>query len=110
MFTRLATVVLLALPAIMALPSSSPSDSCSGGTVMCCNDASESEPSPNQGILGTLLGLGLGDLNVPVNVNCVPVSVLGADGESCAGQVACCSNNNVNALVALDCTPLNVSV
>ncbi|KAG6863083.1 hypothetical protein C0993_000249, partial [Termitomyces sp. T159_Od127] len=79
----------------MAIPTSSPSDSCSGGEVMCCNDASDSEPSSNQGILGSLLGLGLGSLDIPVNVNCNPITVLAASGQSCTGQVACCNNNNV---------------
>ncbi|KAG6878197.1 hypothetical protein C0993_010958, partial [Termitomyces sp. T159_Od127] len=68
MLARLATVILFVLPAITAIPTqgSSASESCTTGSLMCCNDATKADPFNNQGVLGTLLGFGFGGLNIPI--------------------------------------------
>ncbi|KAG6902364.1 hypothetical protein C0995_000926 [Termitomyces sp. Mi166 len=115
MFARLVTIVLLVLPSI-AVPtdgystSDSTAPSCSSGEVMCCDDATKAGPASAGSILGTLLGASLGSLTVPLSVKCIPVTGIGADGESCAAQTACCEHNNINGLVSVACTPINVNV
>ncbi|KAH0588763.1 hypothetical protein H2248_004566 [Termitomyces sp. 'cryptogamus'] len=126
MFARLATLVLCVLP-VLAVPTNAPAGSCTTGEVMCCNSANNADPSNQaQGLAGILEGLigitipldGMHEhiffpitnsgLNISI-VKCIPVNVIGANGQSCTGQVACCANNNVNALVSLQCMPLNIN-
>ncbi|KNZ74873.1 Fruiting body protein SC3 [Termitomyces sp. J132] len=107
MFARLATLVLCVLP-VLAVPTNAPAGSCTTGEVMCCNSANNADPSNQaQGLAGILEGL-IG-ITIPLDVKCIPVNVIGANGQSCTGQVACCANNNVNALVSLQCMPLNIN-
>ncbi|KAH0588764.1 Fruiting body protein SC1 [Termitomyces sp. J132] len=108
MSARFATLVFFVLP-ILAVPTSVPSGSCTTGEVMCCNNAEKVDPYNSQCIAGILTSL-IGGVNLPIDVQCVPVAAKeGVDGQSCTGQVACCSKNNINALVSLQCIPINVN-
>jgi hypothetical protein len=75
--------------------------SCSIGSLQCCNIVS----SANNPTVGALLGL-LGIVvppNTTVGINCTSLSPTG----SCSAIATCCTNNNFNGLVALNCSQPN---
>ncbi|PFH49489.1 hypothetical protein AMATHDRAFT_147546 [Amanita thiersii Skay4041] len=44
-------------------------------------------------------------------VTCNPIAGwFGISGNSCNAQTVCCENNSFNGVVALGCTPINVSL
>ncbi|ESK81797.1 hydrophobin [Moniliophthora roreri MCA 2997] len=55
-------------------------------------------------------GVVVQDLNIPIGVQCNPISVIGVGGNSCTQQPVCCDNNNFNGVVAIGCTPINVNL
>jgi hypothetical protein len=75
-----------------------------------------------------LLPINLQGTNVPVGVNCDPINVIGAGGNSCSQQTVCCENNNFvrlllvplplplltaynqSGLIAIGCTPINIGL
>lgn len=51
-----------------------PSGSCNTGSQMCCNSVQSSTTQAVASLAG-ILGLNLGGLNIPVGINCSPISV-----------------------------------
>jgi hypothetical protein len=51
----------------------------STGTAQCCQNVenSSSVSSATKGLIFTLLGLDISDLNVPIGTGCAPLSILG---------------------------------
>ncbi|KAK0200366.1 hydrophobin-251 [Desarmillaria ectypa] len=110
MFSRAfaATVVMIATltTSVMSAPASG--SQCNTGDIQCCNSM-QSASNPGVATLLGLLGLVL-DPNTNVGVTCSPITVIGVSGTNCASQPVCCENNNFNGLVALGCTPINISL
>ncbi|TFK32263.1 fungal hydrophobin-domain-containing protein [Crucibulum laeve] len=88
-------------------PSGSP-NTCSTGPVQCCNKVTQAN-DPVAALLIGLLGIIVGG-DVAVGLTCSPLSVIGIGGNSCSAQTVCCSNNNFNGLIAIGCTPINISL
>ncbi|EAU86723.2 hypothetical protein CC1G_06484 [Coprinopsis cinerea okayama7 len=112
MFSKVITTISLC--ALFLGVSAAPSDSnqCNGGQVQCCNKVQDSK-SLDAGVKGLLgvLNIDLSQLTGQVGVTCTAVNVVGVGGGShCSNQAVCCNNNNFNGVVALGCTPINVSV
>ncbi|ESK88584.1 hydrophobin 2 [Moniliophthora roreri MCA 2997] len=82
---------------------------CNTGDIQCCNTVDNSHNKDIEKLLG-LLNIGVQDLNVPIGLNCNPISVIGIGGNSCTQQPVCCDDNNFNGLVAVGCTPVNVNL
>ncbi|ESK89606.1 hydrophobin [Moniliophthora roreri MCA 2997] len=82
---------------------------CSTGPVHCCNSVQAANSPTAAGLLG-LLGIAIQSVTGQVGVTCSPISALGLGGNSCSAQTVCCENNNFNGIVALGCTPINVSL
>ncbi|KAL5480459.1 hypothetical protein ACEPAI_1729 [Sanghuangporus weigelae] len=84
--------------------------SCSTGPVQCCDSVQSASSSEASNMLG-LLGVALQDVNVPVGLNCIPISVIGAgSGGTCNAQTVCCENNQFNGLVNIGCSPINIGL
>ncbi|TFK37342.1 hydrophobin, partial [Crucibulum laeve] len=83
----------------------------STGDLQCCNSTQDSQnlSSTVLGIFG-LLGIDVSSITALVGVTCTPITVIGLGGNSCSAQAVCCSNNSFNGLVALGCTPVNLSL
>ncbi|KAF5377897.1 hypothetical protein D9615_006824 [Tricholomella constricta] len=105
MFARLSAALLIALPLLVAAGGSQ----CSSGNQQCC-DSVQSSDDANVAALLSSLSIPIQDVNVPIGINCIPVSAFGVAGTSCNTQTVCCENNNFNGVVAIGCTPINVSV
>ncbi|KAL5501083.1 hypothetical protein ACEPAH_9470 [Sanghuangporus vaninii] len=84
--------------------------SCSTGPVQCCNSVQPASSNDASNMLG-LLGVALQDINVPVGLNCIPISVIGAgSGGTCNAQTVCCENNQFQGLVNIGCSPINIGL
>ena len=75
MFSRALVVITLAVAAV-ASPTGR-SDVCSTGTVSCCNQIAPANQVPTNDVLAALLALNIQDLDIPVGIECTPLSVLG---------------------------------
>ena len=56
---------------------------------------------PLVGLLLDLLGIVLGPITALVGVNCSPISVIGAGGNSCSATPVCCAENGIVRLFPL---------
>ncbi|ESK88582.1 hydrophobin [Moniliophthora roreri MCA 2997] len=102
--------ILAALASVVvAAPYGSPVAQCNTGPMQCCNIVDNAQNHDVSNALG-LLNIVVQDLNVPIGLNCDPISVVGLGGNACSQQPVCCENNNFNGLVAIGCTPINLNV
>ncbi|TFK37336.1 hydrophobin [Crucibulum laeve] len=83
----------------------------STGDLQCCNSTQDSQnlSSTVLGLCG-LLGIDVSSLTALVGVTCSPITAIGVGGNSCNSQAVCCSNNTFNGVVAIGCTPVNISL
>ncbi|KAK7054480.1 hypothetical protein VNI00_003678 [Paramarasmius palmivorus] len=99
---------LASLAAAMPL-GGGPTSQCDVGELQCCdNMAKAGDPKAKK--LIDLLQIVVQDVNVPVGLNCDPITGIGVSGTSCAAQPVCCEDNNFNGVIALGCSPINVNV
>ena len=75
-----------------------PSQSCSTGSVQCCQSLLPANDSAVSQLLG-LLGIVLGDITGLIGLDCSPFTVVGiGSGNACSANAVCCTNNNVVSL------------
>ncbi|KAF5350944.1 hypothetical protein D9757_013735 [Collybiopsis confluens] len=92
--------------ASLAAASPAPRDTCSTGSIQCCNSVSNSsDPTITQ--LAGLLGIALPSINIGVGLVCSGISVIGLGGGACSAQAACCQNN-AGGLISLGCLPISL--
>ncbi|GJE93626.1 fungal hydrophobin-domain-containing protein [Phanerochaete sordida] len=85
------------------------SGSCSTGPVQCCNSVQPaSSLSAAQLAKYGLVGIVLDDLDIPVGLDCDPISVIGVGGNSCSATPVCCSNISQSGLVNIGCLPVEI--
>ncbi|TFK28605.1 hydrophobin-315 [Coprinopsis marcescibilis] len=118
MIARVASAIfaLALVGAASAAPHGSESSTtysqCNGGEVQCCNTVQESNSlsAPLKSLL-SVLEIDITQLTGQVGASCTGVNVIGLGASpSCSNQQVCCNNNNFNGVVALGCTPINVSL
>ncbi|GJE93625.1 fungal hydrophobin [Phanerochaete sordida] len=107
------TLVVLALfggaIASPALVSRAPT-TCSAGPVQCCNSVQPASSAEASKALG-LIGLVLSGLDVPVGLDCDPISVIGAGSSAnCNSEPVCCDEIHQNGLLNIGCLPLNAQL
>ncbi|TFK64217.1 fungal hydrophobin [Pluteus cervinus] len=90
-------------------PTPVPVSQCNTGSIQCCNSV-QSSTNGVVGLLLGLLGIFLGDVDVPIGLTCSPLSIIGLEGNSCSQQPVCCENNNFSGVVAIGCTPININL
>ncbi|KXN85713.1 Hydrophobin-B [Leucoagaricus sp. SymC.cos] len=90
---------------------------CSTGPVQCCNQVQDihhpkvKQAIKNGGLLNIIdLDVLLGEVNLPVGLDCSPISIIGVPGNQCSAQAVCCKDNKFNGVVALGCSPVNVNL
>ncbi|KAF9457570.1 fungal hydrophobin [Collybia nuda] len=112
-FTSASVITMLALPLLSAATTTptTPASECDVDNLKCCNSTQESDAltPPLTTLLG-LLGVNLSDLTAMVGSTCGALHILSLGVSDCTAQPVCCSNNNFNGIVALGCTPINLSL
>ncbi|KAF8068960.1 hydrophobin [Lyophyllum atratum] len=88
---------------------------CNTGTIQCCNGVRKASDPGVLALLGLLGGLGgitggLGGITGLVGLNCTPIPIIGAGGNSCNAQPVCCTGNNFSGLVVIGCSPINLNL
>ncbi|KAI0048152.1 hydrophobin 2 [Auriscalpium vulgare] len=120
MFSRLSNLFIVFFLGLMLMVSASPASpavvkrtepasSCSTGDLQCCNSVEPASSASATKILG-LLGIVLQDLSVIVGLTCDPITVIGVGSDSCSAQAVCCDNNSFKGVIALGCTPVDLSL
>ncbi|KAK0447438.1 hydrophobin 2 [Desarmillaria tabescens] len=116
MFSRVFAATVVILTAVTSTAMAAPTTAtdtggqCNTGSIQCCNQAGPANSLPLVVLLTGLFGIILPSVDVPVGLNCNPLSVIGAGGNSCTQQSVCCENNNFNGLIAVGCTPINLNL
>ncbi|TEB38294.1 fungal hydrophobin [Coprinellus micaceus] len=116
MFTRV--VALATAATLFAFAAASPGGAshggvsqCNAGKIQCCNSAQEADKvDKNTSSLLQTIGIDVKGLTGMIGSNCSPLSVAAIGGNSCTSQQVCCEGNHFNGLIAIGCTPINVSL
>ncbi|KAF8896273.1 fungal hydrophobin-domain-containing protein [Infundibulicybe gibba] len=118
MFTRTVYSALLLAAPLLAVAGSvpkptgeTPLSQCDVKNVQCCKSTEEAHSltPETKSLLGGLVGVVTGGLGLQVAKGCSPLTIVGGSN-SCSDQPVCCSNNSFNGVVALGCTPINISL
>ncbi|KAG1758153.1 hydrophobin-3 precursor [Suillus occidentalis] len=109
MFARFFTVVFFAALAV-ANPLSLRDGQCNTGDIQCCQSSTTTSTYNKAAKSLGLVEIAAGVVG-QVGLACSPVSVIGTgSGASCNQQPMCCSNNKMNGLVNIGCTPINLKL
>ncbi|KAI0750517.1 fungal hydrophobin-domain-containing protein [Fomes fomentarius] len=106
MFSTLFALSTLAILAA-ATPTARQASSCTTGAVQCCQSTTTASDPAAASLLG-LLGIVLQDVNIPVGLNCSPISVVGAGGGTCSANTVCCEDNSHGGLISIGCLPVSL--
>ncbi|KAI0648528.1 fungal hydrophobin [Trametes meyenii] len=108
MFSRTAVFAFATAPLLAAaMPGALQTrQSCSTGSIQCCQQTTSANSVSGSAILG-LLGVILQDLDVLLGVNCSPLSVVGiGSGNACSATTVCCQDNSQGGLISIGCLPI----
>ncbi|KAF8637374.1 hypothetical protein AX17_002873 [Amanita inopinata Kibby_2008] len=112
MFFRSSALIcglFLAAPVVLGVPTFGDASACDTGNLQCCQSL-QSTNNPAVQTLAGLLGVILPNVAGMAGLNCDPISVLGAGGNSCSAQPACCTGDQMNGALVLGCNPLNANI
>ena len=77
MFSKLSAVATFAILAVAtAAPSTANDQACSTGPVQCCQQVLPAKSAAASTLLGAI-GVVVQDLNIPIGLECSPISVIG---------------------------------
>ncbi|KAF8626910.1 hypothetical protein AX15_004627 [Amanita polypyramis BW_CC] len=100
MFTKLTILLGVALSTVV-VPALA-TDSCSNGSLQCCNSFHDAHSEAGSVLLGAI-GVAVQSVTGQVGVQCTPVV-----GNSCSSQTACCDRNNFyGGLVTINCNNIS---
>ncbi|KIK53774.1 hypothetical protein GYMLUDRAFT_250100 [Collybiopsis luxurians FD-317 M1] len=91
------TAVFATLAVATPSPRGEPASTCSTGPVQCCDTLATAQDPAAAAALG-LVGVVLQDVNIPVGLNCDPITVIGAGLTTCNAQAVCCEDNSHDKL------------
>ncbi|KAI0824291.1 fungal hydrophobin [Trametes gibbosa] len=112
MFAKLTAVfTTLAILAVVtsATPNDAPpADTCTTGSLQCCESVESADSAAVAPILAAL-SVVLQDLNVPVGLTCSAVTAVGVGGsDECSANTVCCENNSFGGLISIGCLPVEL--
>lgn len=105
MVSKLAIIISLNL---FVLSCYSQSNQCNTGTISCC-DSVKSINDPYVEEIAKSLEINT-KLSGNVGLYCKPLSVIGLGGNSCSSQPACCTGKDINGIITLGCSPININL
>ncbi|RDW56674.1 hypothetical protein BP6252_14060 [Coleophoma cylindrospora] len=80
---------------------------CSSGIAVCCSSIVAATDQA-VGAITAILGVLLPSTDINVGLSCSPITVVGTGSSDCAGQPACCGNDNFNGLMSIGCIPIQL--
>ncbi|PFH45529.1 hypothetical protein AMATHDRAFT_51622 [Amanita thiersii Skay4041] len=109
-----ASAVVCAVALIAAgAPAAGDESYCNSGPVQRCNSV-QSAQQASTAVLTLVLSatsMGPNQITGQIGLTCSPIGIMGSTGaNSCSSQTVCCENNSFNGVVALGCTPVNISL
>ncbi|KAG1733393.1 hydrophobin [Suillus paluster] len=107
MFARFFAVASLAALAV-ATPLALRDGQCNTGNIQCC---SGSTSATSYNAASQILGLAplVGQVVGAVGLDCSPITAVGTGGgATCNQQPMCCSNNKMNGVVNVGCSPMSL--
>ncbi|KAF8350492.1 hydrophobin-251 [Amanita rubescens] len=107
MFARIFTLLsalAIAAPVVSAVPTFGNGNSCSTGTIQCCQSIQSAHSHEVAELIGSVGG-SLNGITGTVGINCVHI---GAVTNSCTAQTACCTGGRTIGLVAVGCSPISL--
>ncbi|KXN84671.1 Hydrophobin-3 [Leucoagaricus sp. SymC.cos] len=113
MFPKAAVILLSATAIVSAFPGTADAwnqvdKKCNVGKLNCCDQVQDASSSAVQKALGAV-GAAASSVKGLVGLNCSPITVIGAGGNSCSAQPACCSDNTFEGgLVTIACSPISI--
>ncbi|TFK39707.1 fungal hydrophobin-domain-containing protein [Crucibulum laeve] len=110
MFSKIALFAAASMAVLVAASPVPAGQTCSTGPVQCCNSVQDAKSVDVQNAISGLLSVILGPITGQVGVTCSPITAIGLGGNSCNAQTVCCDNNNFNGVIALGCSPINLSL
>ncbi|KAH7907640.1 fungal hydrophobin [Hygrophoropsis aurantiaca] len=106
----IASRILALLPFAIAVLAGGSTTQCNTGSAKCCNSTQTVQQAQKSGLLASL-GLNVGDVTGLIGVDCTPISVVGVGSGCTANQEpVCCSDNTVNGVANVGCSPINVNL
>ncbi|KAG1722210.1 hydrophobin [Suillus lakei] len=110
MFARFFAVASLALLAVATSPLALRDGQCNTGDIKCCQ-SSTSTSTYNSVARSVGLVEIAAEVIGAVGLNCSPITAIGTGGgATCSQQPMCCSGNQMNGLVNIGCTPINLGL
>ncbi|KDR78085.1 hypothetical protein GALMADRAFT_138229 [Galerina marginata CBS 339.88] len=99
----------LALGATLAAATGSPASQCNTNQLQCCDSTGTATETSIASLLG-LLGIAVQSVTALVGVTCSPITAIGTGANSCSAQPVCCTNNSFHGVVALGCSPVDLTL
>ncbi|KAJ7916162.1 fungal hydrophobin [Mycena leptocephala] len=102
MFSKLSVVVTSVLITFAAAIPTYPPPSSTGP--QCCQSVESSSNTGVASLLG-LLGVIVNGVNVPIGLNCSPITIA---GNNCGGQTVNCNSAAAGGLINIGCVPITL--
>ncbi|KAG1727596.1 hydrophobin [Suillus lakei] len=110
MLARFFAVASLAALAIATSPLTLRDGQCNTGNIKCCQ-SSTTTSTYNKAARSLGLVEIAAEVIGAVGLNCSPITVIGTgSGTTCNQEPMCCSGNQMNGLVNIGCTPINLNL
>ncbi|KAF9456413.1 hydrophobin [Collybia nuda] len=108
MFSKVAILATLTLALSVAAAPSGKEYKCNTGKAYCCNSTHESKSAEGTKMLA-LLGVATQNISGTFGQGCSPLTGVGiGGGASCKQQPVCCENNQMNGVIVIGCSPINI--
>ncbi|TFK48963.1 fungal hydrophobin [Heliocybe sulcata] len=99
--------LVLAFAAPMPGATEPTTSQCNTGALQCCQSTQDAGSDGHTAITG-LLGVAADLLNLPIGLDCSPITGGGiGSGATCAAVPVCCQDNS-SSFVSVGCLPLNL--
>ncbi|KAF9465817.1 fungal hydrophobin-domain-containing protein [Collybia nuda] len=111
MFSKVAILATVSLAlSVAAAPGGGSDYKCNTGDIQCCNEVHQTG-SARATQLHALVGVVVQDVAGMAGENCSPITAVGlGNGASCKQEPICCENNQMNGLIVVGCSPININL
>ncbi|KAF8154163.1 fungal hydrophobin-domain-containing protein [Crassisporium funariophilum] len=112
MFARVYSLfffLFFAFPMLASAAVVARTDQCNTGPIQCCNKVGTAQAIGYTHILAAA-GIVIQPVDAILGVECSPITIIGAGGNSCSAQPVCCTGNTYNGLVNVGCTTVNINL